>query len=99
MKRAPYVINELWAYIAMAPDGDEGIPGYVTETGHLVPLIAADPHRLFDLETLVLDMEKAHGQKFKLVRLATRQEVSDAEKARLMAEGRAAHEQESETRH
>lgn len=69
-------IDSVWAFLAVHGDGDEGIVGINTPTGWL-PAVAADQERLHQLKPLMERMASAAGQRIRLVKFHTREEVEE----------------------
>lgn len=69
-----YVINDIYAFIAVHDDGDEAIPAH--SMGNLMmPLVGADLTRLQQLRPLAERVAKESGKPVKLVRFTTRTEL------------------------
>lgn len=69
-----FVITELWAYLAVHDDGDEGIIAWTSPGGITLPLIAADRARLDKLRYAEATAQIS-GKPVVLVRFLGRVEV------------------------
>lgn len=69
-KGVGFVINDIYAYLAVAGDGDEGIVGFGG-----TPLIAADLTRLHETRPIAEAIAKQTGITIRLVRFTTRTEL------------------------
>jgi len=75
-------IDEIWAWIAIHPDGDEGIVahGLVRADGTEVyaPLVGADQERIESYRGLAMEISERVGVPVRLVRFTARVVVEDA---------------------
>lgn len=69
-KGVGFVINDIYAYLAVHKDGDEGIVGFDG-----TPLIAADLVRLQETRPIAEAIAKRTGMTIRLVRFTTRTEL------------------------
>lgn len=69
-----FVIADIYAFVAVHPDGDEGILGQ-SIGGVLMPLIGADLTRLQQLRPMAEQIAKESGKVVKLVRFTNRTEL------------------------
>lgn len=69
-----FVITDIYAFVAVHPDGDEGILGQ-SVAGVLMPLIGADLTRLQQLRPMAEQIAKQSGKVVKLVRFTHRTEL------------------------
>lgn len=67
-------IEELWAFLAIHEDGDEGLVGVATPMG-MAPAVAADREAMHMLKPQMREIARATGMEIKLVRLHTREDV------------------------
>jgi hypothetical protein len=66
-------IDEIWAFIAVDDDGNEGICAAPLQRGMLsVPLIAADAARLTSVMPIAQQMADMFGRDVRLVKFSTR---------------------------
>lgn len=73
-ERPPLVIDELWAWVSLGPDGDEGLLAAPTlGPGSLVPLVGADKERMESLRPLAQAMADAFGVNANLLRFSSRE--------------------------
>jgi hypothetical protein len=72
MTKKPFVITTLWAYVAVAPNGDEGIVAVAKDGGPMVPLILADLDRIKTWAPYARDIAKKNAQTVRLVRFNDR---------------------------
>lgn len=69
-----FVIRQVWAFLAVHADGDEGV--IAERVGeHWIPFMAADKTRLEQLSRRARDLGKEHGKVVRLVRFDVRTEV------------------------
>lgn len=70
-------IKSLHAICAIDPDNDsEGIGGFMTRNGP-IPMIAADPVRLEQLEELAQEMSNREGIHYRVVRFSVREDLRE----------------------
>lgn len=74
-----FKIEAVHAFVAVGPDGEEGIIGMMMPDGGWMPMIAADRTRLEQLlpaaREQAVALERQTGHKVKLVRFTTREEL------------------------
>lgn len=75
-----FVIHELWAYVAVHADSDEGVIG-ASINGMVMPLVAADRTRLDELRPYAERAAAFAGKPVKLVRFTAREDVETIEPA------------------
>jgi hypothetical protein len=74
MSGVGFVIEELWAFIAVVSDGDEGVVGIPTPTG-MGPAVAADRDRLESIRPIVEKFAAQSETPVKLVKFHQRTDV------------------------
>jgi hypothetical protein len=67
-------IRELWAFLAVHDDNDEGVVGMLTPNGW-VPMVVADKTRLDQLLPKARELARSQGKTIRLVRFHVRQDV------------------------
>lgn len=67
-------IKELWAYVSVAPDGDEGVIGTETPNGW-IPLVAADGERVKQFRDVAAYVAARTGRPVRLVHFTNRSDV------------------------
>jgi hypothetical protein len=71
-------ITELWAYVSIGDDDEEGVCGAsIGPGGTMLPLIAADETRLRQLMPVAIEIAIVTGKCIKLVKFTKREEVID----------------------
>lgn len=93
MTRKSYKVEELWLYVGIDQDGDEGVAAFQQPNGNWMPMLCADKHRLAHIRPIAEGM-RASGVKLKLVHLATRRDVPETEEMFLALEGTREHVRE-----
>jgi hypothetical protein len=69
-------ITEIYAYISVDSDGNEGVCAF-TSGSTMMPMIAADPARLKQLEPIAKQLAQISPHPIKLVKFSTREEVRE----------------------
>jgi len=69
-----FVIRDLYAFLAVHADGDEGVVG-MPVGGSMLPLVAADRERLEALRPYARAAARASGLSIRLVRFTAREEI------------------------
>jgi hypothetical protein len=64
----PFIITEVYAFIATGADGEEGIPAFLAPNGTMMPLVCADKARVQSLWAVAQTLARVSGKKIKLVR-------------------------------
>lgn len=67
-------ITEMWAYVAIDADGDEGVLAVKGKDGAWFPLVGADTARMESVRPVAMDVARREGKKVKLLRFTTRQD-------------------------
>ena len=70
-----FVIQDIYAYLCIHDDGDEGIVGVQLADGAWLPLIAADLERLSILADYAEGVSRRTGKQIKLVRFTVREDL------------------------
>jgi hypothetical protein len=71
---AGFRIETIQAFVAVGPDGDEGIIG--ANVGHgWTPFVAADPERLEQLRPMARKIAKETGIEVRLIRFSLRDDL------------------------
>lgn len=70
----PDKVEELYAFVMTAEDGDEGVPAFFTEQGW-IPLIGADMERIDLLRKAAQNIATSEQQPIKLLRFAGPPEI------------------------
>lgn len=70
----PKRIDEMFAFVVIDENGDEGVPAMISG-GTAFPLIAADEARLESLRPIAAKMATMLGQPFTLCRFSVRTEI------------------------
>lgn len=81
MPREPqpgFRITELLAYVAVGEDDEEGVCAFMSPGGVWHPMVMADRVRFRQLAPIAAAMREM-GQKIKLVRFTTREELDEAQ--------------------
>jgi len=71
---AGHKINNVWAFISVDEDGDEGLCACPIN-GVTMPMIASDEQRLKDLTPMAKTLAGMTGQTIKLIKLSAREDV------------------------
>jgi len=61
-----FKVTELFAFIAVHEDGDEGVMGFKTPDGTMMPMIGADMTRVDGLRMVADQIAKHTGTEYKL---------------------------------
>lgn len=69
-----FEITEIWAFIAVDDDGDEGLTSF-QQNNKLIPMIAADEDRVAIYMPIAKAMAKKSGKKVRLVKFTMREDV------------------------
>lgn len=71
-------IDEIWAFLSVDEEGDEGIVAITSPlTGLMLPLIAADRERLDQLKPMAQRTARDTGRKVRLCKFHQRTEVEE----------------------
>lgn len=68
-------IKDVWAFVAVGEDGDEGIMAMRQRDGSWMPMIAADEERIRLLRPIAEAQAEVTGTQVRLVRFHQRSEV------------------------
>lgn len=68
-------ITELWAFIAVGDDDEEGVIGAKMPNGSWLPFVMADNRRLEQLRPMAEDIAEASGKTVRLVRFSVREDI------------------------
>lgn len=68
-------IDQVWVFVSLDEDGNEGVCAASLPGLGVVPLIAADEDRLKSLTGLAHEVSQLSGKTIRLIRLCTREEV------------------------
>lgn len=74
-----YRITELFAFVAVDHDGDEGVIGFRHPSGDWLPLVGADMERIESLKPFAMKTAAASGKPVKLLRFKVREEIETLE--------------------
>lgn len=66
-----FKITEIWAFCAVGPDGDEGLPAFNAPGGLVMPMVCADKARLENLRPLAEALADKKGITIRLKRFTT----------------------------
>lgn len=69
-----FKIKDLWAYISIAEDGEEGICAVMLEDKWM-PMVMANQERIKSMRTIAEKMAKESGKTIKFVRFSTRTDL------------------------
>lgn len=72
----PFKITELWAFVSVGRDGDEGVCGFHSEDGVFWPMVCADVARLRTYFPIAEDISKKSGRKIEVRRFTDMKTVS-----------------------
>lgn len=76
MKKGFVVVEEMFAFVVVDEDGDEGICGFQNpQTGEWMPMVGADIARVDSLLPIARQISKATGKEIRLLRFKTREEL------------------------
>lgn len=67
-------IDEMWAFISVDQDGNEGVCAFQSGS-MMVPMVAADIERVKDFEPIAKRLAKVSPYPIKLIKFSTREEV------------------------
>lgn len=69
-------ITELWAWVTIDPDDDEeGVVGFTSPDGLMMPLIMADKARLHSIRHVAEGIARHSGKTLKLIRVSVREDI------------------------
>jgi hypothetical protein len=69
-------IDQVWMAVSVDEKGCEGVCAmYDPVVGSWMPLVAADPERLADINRMAAALAVQRGQLIKIIKLTTREEV------------------------
>ncbi len=72
----PFRITELYAFLSVGEDGDEGVCAFLNPAdGVWMPMVAADARRLELLRPIAAQLAKETKKKIVLCRFAIREEI------------------------
>lgn len=71
----PLRIDELYAYVSVDEDGDEGLCAFLGPDGSWMPMVAADEARVEQLRPIAQDIIQHSGMAVRLLRFSTRSEI------------------------
>lgn len=66
-------IDEMYAFVMVHTDGDEGVIGFRGPDGHWLPLVGADMKRVDSLRSFAQVFARKEGKPVRLVRFTTRE--------------------------
>lgn len=69
-----YRITELFAFVAIDEDGDEGIAAF-SNNGMMMPMVGADTERVAVLRPIAQKMADRFGIEFRVVRFTVREQI------------------------
>jgi hypothetical protein len=73
-------INEIWAYISVDNEGNEGICAFLSNTsGAMMPMVCADRERVEQLRPIAKQLAKISPYPIKLVKFSLREDVEQIE--------------------
>lgn len=72
-----HVINEIYAWVAKTPEGNEGIPAVRTPSDLVIPLVTNNPERVEMLRASAMQVLDEPGVSLKLVKFIERVELED----------------------
>jgi hypothetical protein len=71
-------IEQVWAYVSVDPDGDEGVCGAaIGPEGSWLPLIGSDETRIKQLMPLAQEIMAVTGMRIKLIKLSVREDIME----------------------
>lgn len=70
-------LDELWAFMSVDDDGNEGLCAFMGPDNVMIPMIAGDPERVDQLKPLAADMALKAGKKIRLARFSTKEIVEE----------------------
>jgi hypothetical protein len=68
-------ITEMYAFVAVDRDGDEGIIGMRAPDGSWMPLVGADKARVESLRSIAREIARASHREVRLLRFSVREEL------------------------
>jgi hypothetical protein len=66
-------IDEMWVYVSIDSDGNEGVVGSYVPGSGWVPLMATDPQRLELIRPMALAVARQSGMRIRLVKFSSRE--------------------------
>lgn len=72
-------INEIFAFVSVDNNGNEGVCGFSTPEG-MMPLIAADPERVESLRVIAKQLAGMTDKKIQLIKFTVREDMEVIER-------------------
>lgn len=71
------IINEIYAWVGVLPNGDESIPALAAPNGQIIPLVSRDRQRMESLREHALGVMEEPGIGLRLLKLSVREVLED----------------------
>jgi len=65
-----FVIKEMYAFVSVGEDGDEGVMGFLGPNSNWVPMVGADMTRVTDLRKIADRITKVTCMKYRIKKFA-----------------------------
>lgn len=70
-----FQVVQLWAFLSVGDDGEEGLIGASTPSGAFVPFVAADLARMEAVKQMAIEIARKHAATIRLVRFNLRTDI------------------------